>query len=96
MAPYWYGDPFLEAAICSAFVPGVAACASVARVGISIDAVTVAAVRTDAVPARERSAGMPGNADMPKPFVIRLRKVTCRVRADKVARPHTWLHPKNH
>ncbi|GAA2485274.1 hypothetical protein GCM10010406_21930 [Streptomyces thermolineatus] len=31
---------------------------------------------------------------MHEPFVIRLRRIACRVRAGEVARPLTRLHPK--
>ena len=67
VAPYLYGEPFLEAATLSAFVAGVAASASDATPGTTMLPPTAAMVRAEAVPARVISDGTRFSAVMRNP-----------------------------
>src|SRR3954468_701452 len=67
VAPYLYGEPFLDAATWSAFVAGVAAAASEATPGTTIEPPTAAMAKAEAVPARTISDGTRLSAVMRNP-----------------------------
>lgn len=66
-APYWYGAPFLDAAIFSALAETVAASACWASSGSTAGPATAAAVRADTAPSRHRTPDMAVGALMRNP-----------------------------
>src|SRR5262249_45218099 len=67
VAPHLYGEPSFEAPSWRAFAAGVAAAASGARPGTTIEPPTGARVRAEAVPARAMSDGTRLSAVMRNP-----------------------------